>query len=102
MVSLSGRCGGIRICSGCFIRMRARAGMMGAEVSYGDGPMGEVRLDAGKAPRFGTAARSKGAFDALPDAQHAICRCSGRPRDRHLRRSGLPGTARLRSRANDA
>src|SRR3954453_8671959 len=35
----------------------ARAGMTGAEVRCGDETIDEVRLDAGKAPRFGAAVR---------------------------------------------
>ena len=40
--------------------------------------MGEVRLDAGKAPRFGPAARPTAGYDALLDTQHAISRCPSR------------------------
>ena len=64
----------------------ARAGMTGAAVRCDHGTMVEVRLDAGKAPRFGGAARSTGDFNGLPDTQHAICHCSRRPRDRSFPR----------------
>jgi hypothetical protein len=43
----------------------------------------EVRRDAGTATRLSAAARSTGDFDHLPHTQHAICRCSRRPRDEH-------------------
>jgi hypothetical protein len=52
--------------------------MTGVEVRYGDGTMGEVRLVVSKAACFGAAARPRGGYDALPDAQPAICRCSRR------------------------
>jgi hypothetical protein len=58
----------------------ARAGMTGAEVRYGDGTMGEVRLVAGKTACFGAPERPKGGYDAMPDTQHAICRCSKTPK----------------------
>jgi len=37
--------------------------------------MVEVRLDAGKSPRFAAAVRPTAGFDALPDTQHGIYRC---------------------------
>lgn len=53
--------------------------MTSAEVRCSDGTMVEVRLDAGRAPYFGAAARSTGGFDALRDTQHVIYRCSRHP-----------------------
>jgi hypothetical protein len=66
----------------CPVAGTSRAGMTGAAVRCGYRTMVEVRLGAGTAPRFGAAARPKRGFDARPDAQHAICRCSRRPKDR--------------------
>ena len=43
----------------------ARAGMTGAEVRYDDGTMGEVRLHAGKAPRFSAWVPPTADFDRL-------------------------------------
>ena len=67
----------------------ACAGMTGVEVRYGDGTMGEVRLVVSKAACFGAAARPRGGYDALPDTQPAICRCSRRRKgDSRLQRTG--------------
>ena len=60
----------------------ARARMTGAEARCGQATIDEVRLDAGEVPRFGAAAQPTGGYDALPDTQHAICRCSRRSKGR--------------------
>ena len=56
--------------------------MTGAVVRCGDRTMGEVRLDAGKARRFGAEARSTDGFDSLSETRYAIFRYSSRPKGR--------------------
>ena len=61
--------------------------MTGIEVRCGDGTIDEVRPDAGRSPRFAAAARPTGGFDARRNTQHAICRCSRRPKGQSFPRN---------------